>query len=134
MTKRLALILAQLDPVVGDVQGNTEAAYDAICRARDEHGARLVVLPEMFLCGYPAEDLLLHSGFRRRIEAALASLAERVSDVAFIVGFPEYADGNIYNAAIVYDNGKELARYRKWLLPNYQVFDEKRYFTAGDKP
>ncbi|MEM7612140.1 MAG: NAD+ synthase [Pseudomonadota bacterium] len=134
MSASLNLVLAQIDPVVGDVNGNLARARDAIISARDEQQARLVVLPEMFLAGYPPEDLLFHAGLRRRVERALAKLGNEITNVAFVVGFPEYADGNIYNAAAVFDGGKEIARYRKWLLPNYQVFDEKRYFTPGDAP
>ena len=128
------MALAQLNPLVGDVGGNLRASLDALAAARTEHGARLVVFPEMILCGYPPEDLLLHAGLRQRIEAALVEVAKASVEVACIVGFPEYRDGNIYNCAAVFDGGREIARYRKWLLPNYQVFDEKRYFTPGDEP
>ncbi|MEM8547713.1 MAG: NAD+ synthase [Pseudomonadota bacterium] len=128
------MALAQLNPLVGDVGGNLRASLDALVAARTEHGARLVVLPEMSLCGYPPEDLLLHAGLRQRIEAALVEVAKASVEVACIVGFPEYRDGNLYNCAAVFDGGREIARYRKWLLPNYQVFDEKRYFTPGSVP
>lgn len=134
MSPSVAVVLAQLNPLVGDVDGNLEQARDAIIEARDEMGARLVVLPEMFLCGYPPEDLLFHAGLRRRTERALAELSAQIVGVAFVIGFPEYANGKIYNAAAVFDGGNEIARYRKWLLPNYQVFDEKRYFEPGDMP
>ncbi|MEM9172593.1 MAG: NAD+ synthase [Pseudomonadota bacterium] len=128
------MALAQLNPLVGDVAGNTEQCIEAIRQARSQHGARLVVLPEMMLCGYPPEDLLLHAGLQQRIEHALSILMRETADlgdVACVVGFPEYTEGRLYNAAVVIDGGREIARYRKWLLPNYQVFDEKRYFTAG---
>ena len=130
----MKVTLAQLDPVVGDVSGNTRIALAAAERARDEQGARLIIFPEMFLCGYPPEDLLFHSGLRRQIEAAIERLRQDVRGIAFLMGYPEYDESRIYNSAIVYDDGRELARYRKWLLPNYQVFDEKRYFTPGDEP
>lgn len=129
----IRVVLAQLNPLVGDVAGNLDMVRAAIVRARDDLGARLVVLPELILCGYPPEDLLLHGGLRRRIERAIATLQEDIRGVAFVLGFPEYADDGIYNAAVVIDNGQVLARYRKWLLPNYQVFDEKRYFSSGDE-
>ncbi len=134
MQTTLRMALAQVDPLVGDVEGNLERVRDAVARGRDELGARLVVLPEMVLCGYPPEDLLFHSGLRRRIERALEALAGLADGVAFVVGFPEYRDGKIWNAAAVFDGGREIARYRKWLLPNYAVFDEKRYFEMGDAP
>ncbi|MEO0614962.1 MAG: NAD+ synthase [Pseudomonadota bacterium] len=127
------IALAQVDPLVGDVEGNLERVREAVSRARDA-GARLVVLPEMVLAGYPPEDLLFHSGLRRRIERALAALPELADGIGFVVGFPEYDGDRIWNAAAVFDGGRELARYRKWLLPNYAVFDEKRYFETGDTP
>ncbi|MEL6869955.1 MAG: NAD+ synthase [Pseudomonadota bacterium] len=134
MQYSFVMALAQLNPLVGDVSGNLQASVEAVRDARDRLGARLVVLPEMMLCGYPPEDLLLHGGLQRRVERALEQLREACQGVACIVGFPEYADGNIYNCAAVLDDGVEVARYRKWLLPNYQVFDEKRYFAPGETP
>ncbi|MEM7764452.1 MAG: NAD+ synthase [Pseudomonadota bacterium] len=128
------VVLAQLNPLVGDVAGNLAMCIDAIHRARDKQGADLVVLPEMILCGYPPEDLLLHAGLQRRVSRALETLRAETGDIAVIVGYPEYADGRIYNAACVLSGGERIAEYRKWLLPNYQVFDEKRYFTPGDTP
>ncbi|MEL6447686.1 MAG: NAD+ synthase [Pseudomonadota bacterium] len=127
------IALAQVDPLVGDVEGNLERVREAVLRGRDS-GARLVVLPEMVLAGYPPEDLLFHSGLRRRIDRALAALPELADGVGFVVGFPEYDGDKIWNAAAVFDGGREVARYRKWLLPNYAVFDEKRYFETGDAP
>ena len=127
------IALAQVDPLVGDVEGNLERVSEAVRRGRDA-GARLVVLPEMVLAGYPPEDLLFHSGLRRRIERALAALPALADGVGFVVGFPEYDGDKIWNAAAVFDGGREVARYRKWLLPNYAVFDEKRYFETGDVP
>ena len=127
------IALAQVDPLVGDVEGNLERVREAVKRGRDA-GARLVVLPEMVLAGYPPEDLLFHSGLRRRIERAMAALPELADGVGFVVGFPEYDGDKIWNAAAVFDGGREVARYRKWLLPNYAVFDEKRYFETGDTP
>ncbi|MCC7461922.1 MAG: NAD+ synthase [Gammaproteobacteria bacterium] len=130
---RLRLALAQIDLLVGDVRGNLarvrrEAA--AACVA----GADLIVFPELALSGYPPEDLLFHRGFRRHIEAALAELAAAEPDIGVLVGTPEYGDAGIHNAAVLFGAGRELARHRKNLLPNYQVFDEKRYFRAGGAP
>jgi NAD+ synthase (glutamine-hydrolysing) len=130
----LTLALAQADMVVGDVAGNTQKILDYSNRARDELRADLVVFPELSICGYPPEDLLFHSGLRRRIVDSLEIIRHQVRDIAVLVGFPEYEGDRIYNACLVCRNGRVLARYRKHMLPNYRVFDEERYFTAGKDP
>lgn len=127
----ITLALAQVDMVVGDVAGNTARILDYANRARDELRADLVVFPELSVCGYPPEDLLFHSGLRRRIVDSLESIKHGVRDIAILLGYPEYEGDRIYNAALVCRNGKVLARYRKHILPNYRVFDEERYFTGG---
>ena len=131
MTDSVRIALAQVDLVVGDVAGNTEQIIEFANQARDIDGADIVAFPELAICGYPPEDLLFHGGLRQAVEAGLADIRDQVSDIAVLVGFPEYADGQIFNACAVFHNGKVLAHYRKQLLPNYAVFDEKRYFTAG---
>ncbi len=131
MNNSATVALAQLDLVVGDVQGNTARIVEYSVRARDELNADLVVFPELSLCGYPPEDLLLHSGLHRRVDEALESIRTQVSGIAVLLGFPEYAGDNIWNSCVVFSDGNVLARYRKRLLPNYGVFDEMRYFTAG---
>jgi len=131
MTDKITVALAQLDLVVGDVAGNTQKILDYAARARDEMRADLVVFPELSICGYPPEDLLFHSGLRRRVENAMQTIRDSVRDIAVLVGFPDYQDDNIFNACVVFKDGEILAHYRKHLLPNYSVFDEKRYFEAG---
>ena len=131
MNDTVIVALAQLDLVVGDVPGNTARIIEYSERARDELGADLVVFPELSLCGYPPEDLLSHSGLRRRVNEALEIIRTTVRGIAVLFGFPEYVGDDICNACAVYLDGKELARYRKHLLPNYSVFDEVRYFQAG---
>jgi NAD+ synthase (glutamine-hydrolysing) len=131
MTDKINVALAQLDLLVGDVAGNTRKILDYAARARDDLRAHLIVFPELSICGYPPEDLLFHSGLRRRVEDATATIRESVRDIAVLVGFPEYEGDKIYNACAVFKDGEVLAHYRKQLLPNYSVFDEKRYFTAG---
>jgi NAD+ synthase (glutamine-hydrolysing) len=131
MTDKINVALAQLDLLVGDVAGNTRKILDYAARARDDFQAHLIVFPELSICGYPPEDLLFHSGLRRRVEDATATIRESVRDIAVLVGFPEYEGDKIYNACAVFKDGEVLAHYRKQLLPNYSVFDEKRYFTAG---
>jgi NAD+ synthase (glutamine-hydrolysing) len=131
MSNTVTVAIAQLDMVVGAVADNTRKILDYADRARDELDADLVVFPELSISGYPPEDLLLHSGLRRRVGEALEQIRDSVRDIAVAVGFPEYADDHIYNACAVFRNGKLLAHYRKHLLPNYSVFDELRYFLPG---
>ena len=134
MTDTVKAALAQIDLIVGDVAGNAAKIIDYAVRARDAEGADIVVFPELSICGYPPEDLLFHAGLRHDVEAALAQIRDQVSGIAILLGFPEYADGHIYNACAVLRDGETLAHYRKQLLPNYSVFDEERYFTAGKGP
>ena len=131
MSDAVKVALAQVDLVVGDVTGNTAKIIDFAQRARGAEGADIVVFPELSVCGYPPEDLLFHAGLRHDVEAAVAQIRDQVVGIAILIGFPEYADGNIYNACAVLQDGKVLAHYRKQLLPNYAVFDEERYFTSG---
>ena len=134
MNPKLKVVLAQVDLAVGAVRGNTDKILDFAARARDEMGADLVVFPELSVCGYPPEDLLFHGGFRQRTEQAVAEIRDGVHGIAILVGFPEYVEDAIYNSCAVFTDGRELCRYRKHLLPNYRVFDERRYFTAGSDP
>ncbi|MCK0716158.1 NAD+ synthase [Chromohalobacter sarecensis] len=131
----LTLVMAQLDPLVGDIPGNTAQAIEAVREARIEHRADVVVFPELFLTGYPPEDLLLRESMETRLEEARATMARKVSrDVMVVIGYPGKRDGRLYNLAGVLYNGEWLGEYAKQALPNYQVFDEQRYFTPGDTP
>ena len=134
MTDAVKVALAQIDLIVGDVAGNTAKIIEHAQRARNADGADIVVFPELSVCGYPPEDLLFHAGLRHDVEAAVARVRDEVFGIAILLGFPEYDDGEIYNACAVLLDGKVVARYRKQLLPNYAVFDEERYFTAGRQP
>ncbi len=131
MGNQVTIALAQLDMFVGDVPGNATKIKEYAIRARDELRADLVIFPELSVCGYPPEDLLFHSGLRSRVEKAVAEIRAEVYGIAIMFGFPEYADGQIYNSSAVFEDGRLLAHYRKQLLPNYRVFDEQRYFSAG---
>ncbi len=131
MRHTVKVALAQVDLAVGDVAGNTKKIIAYAVRAAEELEADLVVFPELSVCGYPPEDLLLHAGLRHGVEAAVEEIRESVSDIAILIGFPEYDDEHIYNACAVFKDGETLAQYRKQLLPNYGVFDEERYFTRG---
>ena len=133
MNSTVKVALAQVDLAVGDIAGNTSKIIEFAERARLEQQADLVVFPELSICGYPPEDLLFHSGFRKRSEEAVAEIRDAVRGVAVLIGFPEYVDDDIYNSCAVFSDGKLLAGYRKQLLPNYRVFDEERYFKAGKK-
>jgi NAD+ synthase (glutamine-hydrolysing) len=134
MAQTLRVALAQLNFFVGDVAGNARRVIDAAERARRDLRADLIVFPELTLSGYPPEDLLFHGGFRRRIGEAIAQVRERARGIGVLVGYPEYAAEGIYNAASLYRDGTCLAHYRKQVLPNYGVFDEKRYFRPGLEP
>ncbi|MFO8046404.1 MAG: NAD+ synthase [Halomonas sp.] len=131
----LTLVMAQLDPLVGDIPGNTDRAIESVREARIEHGADIVVLPELFLTGYPPEDLLLRPSMETRLRAARTRMAEKVvRDVLVIVGYPGRREGQTWNLAGALYNGEWLGEYAKQALPNYQVFDEQRYFAAGHEP
>jgi NAD+ synthase (glutamine-hydrolysing) len=131
-TETLRVALAQIDAVVGDIDGNAAKIAESIARARKD-GAQLVVLPELALTGYPPEDLLLKTHFLDAAGAALGELAAEARDIVALVGFPERAD-DVYNAAAVLADGEVAAVYRKVFLPNYGVFDEQRYFQSGPGP
>ncbi len=126
---RLRVALCQLDPVVGDLGGNTERVIEALAEA-DEGGADLAVFSELVLTGYPPEDLLLKPGFVADNQAHLAKVAAASGRCAAVVGFVDEAT-DLYNAAAVCAHGEVRGVYRKQLLPNYSVFDEQRYFASG---
>ena len=133
MNEKISIVLAQIDLIVGDISGNTTRILEYCERVKVESDADLIVFPELSISGYPPEDLLLHSGLKRRIAEALELIRQNVRGIAVLVGFPEYTQDHIFNSCAVYNNGKELIRYRKHALPNYSVFDEKRYFTPGNE-
>ena len=126
---RLRLAAAQLDLVVGDLDGNVERMLDAYEQA-DAAGCDLAAFPELSLTGYPPEDLLLRPSFVARCGEALDKLAARTGRTAAVVGFPE-ARRDLANAAALCAHGRVLGVYRKHLLPNYSVFDEQRYFVPS---
>ena len=134
MNSAVRVALAQLNLAVGDVAGNTRRIVATARRARDRLKAHLVVFPELAVCGYPPEDLLLHNGLREAVARALETVRCESRGIAVLVGYPEYAEGGPFNACAVYHDGRLLCRYRKQVLPNYGVFDEKRYFIEGQKP
>ncbi|WP_329889665.1 NAD+ synthase [Stenotrophomonas sepilia] len=124
----IRIAMAQFDFPVGDVAGNTERIIEMIGQARDEYGAELVMFPELAVSGYPPEDLLLRPGFLYECEQALTRIATACRGITAVVGWPQAAGAVVYNAASVLRDGLVEQTYRKRELPNYAVFDERRYF------
>jgi NAD+ synthase (glutamine-hydrolysing) len=133
-SRKLRCTMAQLNLVVGDVEGNTSRIIAAANRAREELSADVVMVPELAVSGYPPEDLLFHSGMRSQVARSIGRLKAEVWGITLIAGYPEYDGDHIFNSALVVRDGAVLANHRKACLPNYRVFDEKRYFTPGTKP
>ncbi|HFF3761978.1 NAD+ synthase [Stenotrophomonas forensis] len=126
----IRIAMAQFDFPVGDVAGNTERIIEMIGQARDEYGAELVMFPELAVSGYPPEDLLLRPGFLYECEQAMGRIAAACRGVTAVVGWPQAAGAVVYNAASVLRDGLVEQTYRKRELPNYAVFDERRYFDV----
>jgi NAD+ synthase (glutamine-hydrolysing) len=130
--------LAQINLCVGDLEGNKRKIVEYIHRAREKR-ADLVAFPELSTTGYPPEDLLLKPSFIEESQQALAAIVRETSGIIAVIGFP-YAEGSphdaasLYNAAAIAKDGSLVSVYKKMLLPNYGVFDERRYFTAGETP
>ncbi len=129
----MKLAIAQINCTLGDLTGNAAKILAYSERARQQ-GAALLLTPELSLCAYPPEDLLLHAGFYRACDQALHELARQVRGISVVVGHPHQVGDKRYNAASVLRDGKIIATYHKHALPNYSVFDEKRYFTHGEAP
>ncbi|MDC1312266.1 NAD+ synthase [Burkholderiales bacterium] len=129
----LKILVAQINCVVGDVSSNAAKILSIINQAKLD-SVDLVVTPELSLCGYPPEDLLLRPDFLKECELALIRLVNNVSGITLIVGHPHKEGQSLYNAASVIQDGKIISRYFKQELPNYRVFDEARYFKAGVQP
>lgn len=127
----LRLALAQLNVCVGDVQGNLQQVNAAIAAAKQQQ-ADLILFPELVLSAYPPEDLLSRPDFQQQMATALQSVAAQAQGITVIIGAPLVRDGVLRNMACVLQNGQVIGEYAKQALPNYRVFDEKRYFTAGD--
>lgn len=126
------VVLAQINPRVGALGENVEHLLRSARAAREEHRADLTVFPELALTGYPPQDLLFQPGFRSAVEEALHRLVAAWAGPPILVGYPHYEASRIYNAVAVIERGRIVARAFKQCLPNYGVFDEKRYFTPGE--
>ena len=131
-TKTMKIALAQINSFVGDIENNSIAI---IKRAKEasKKGAELLITPELSICGYPPEDLVLREDFLKACSKALSKIAQAVPSIKVIVGHPLKKGNKIYNAASLLFNGKIQGTYFKKILPNYGVFDENRYFEPGKK-
>ena len=140
----LKLCVAQLNFVVGDMAGNAQKIIDC-ARSAYDRGARLVLTPELSVCGYAAEDLFLRPAFIAACDDAVKTIAQALAGLKglhVVIGHPSGGDARTrsvsvqqrHNCATVVREGQVLARYAKRELPNYQVFDERRYFVPGDRP
>jgi NAD+ synthetase len=132
MSSVVKIAIAQINCIVGDLAGNAAKILEYCEKARAA-GADLLITPELALCGYPPEDLLLRDGFYRECAAALERMAGKVAGITLVVGHPHLDDGKRYNAASVVRDQRIVATYHKHTLPNYTVFDEERYFEPGDR-
>ena len=133
-TQSFTLVMAQLNFVVGATEDNTTLLLDSARKAIEDFDARIVVFPELTLTSYPPEDLLLRPSLARRMDEAMVRILAAKLPATLVFGYPETHEGNLYNSLAVVDQGKLIANYRKQCLPNYQVFDERRYFKAGNQP
>ncbi|MFV8817846.1 NAD+ synthase [Haliea sp. E17] len=131
----LDILIAQINTLVGDFDGNTERVIESARRAVESHASPVIVFPELTLCGYPPEDLLLRPSVEIRVNRSLNRLfAELPAQAWVVIGYPRREGSHLYNVAGVIHDGQLVAEYRKQRLPNYEVFDEKRYFVPGDQP
>jgi NAD+ synthase (glutamine-hydrolysing) len=133
MVQQIRVVMAQLNFLVGDIEYNTSLIIENAHKAIRDHSADLVVFPELALTGYPPEDLLFRPSLSIRIEKALQRIRNESLPAYLVVGYPERAEGELFNSLAVIKAGVQLANYRKQHLPNYQVFDEQRYFDRGDE-
>lgn len=129
----LQIIIAQLDFLVGDIDGNVAKVLAAARRAREQFQADVILFPELTLTGYPPEDLLLRPSIQIRVDKALKRLQQELpAELFVVVGYPRHSGDALFNAAGVLHEGQLIAEYHKQELPNFQVFDEKRYFQPGN--
>jgi NAD+ synthase (glutamine-hydrolysing) len=130
----MKIAIAQLNATVGDMHGNATKIIQYAQEAH-QHGAQLLVTPELALCGYPPEDLLYRDDFMAANERALQYISEHIpSELSLLIGHPHKSKGQLFNAASLIQGGEVHATYHKQVLPNYSVFDEERYFEPGDSP
>jgi len=129
----LHILLAQLNLTVGDIQGNTKKIIASINDAELNHSADIIIFPELSISSYPPEDLLLRPAFNEYVKTALDKIINASKNIHVIIGYPSKQNDKLYNACSLIHDGKIVKTYYKQHLPNYGVFDEKRYFTAGNE-
>ncbi len=135
MPDKIQVVMAQIDPVVGDISGNVELIVQSAKEAVAKFQADIVVFPEMTITGYPPEDLLFREDLYQQVNTALSKISQKVTDTVVVVGYPMMDDlGERFNMAAWIQDGKIQASYIKQNLPNYSVFDEKRYFSSANLP
>lgn len=129
----MKIYLAQMNPTVGDMTGNLQRCLQVLASAKSAQ-AKMVVFPELALVGYPPEDILYRSSLPKRVHDSLQVLTKASEGITVLIGYPDFVEGQCFNAVSVLQNGKLLAKGYKRSLPNRGVFDEQRYFAAGDRP
>jgi len=133
MSSEINIALAQINVLVGAIEKNVDQIIEFADRARDELGADLMICSELVLTGYPPEDLLLRPGFNTRVEQQLVRLCESVKGIDLVIGYPKKIGDDLFNIGAIVVDGEITHEYKKIKLPNYSVFDEKRYFVPGDQ-
>lgn len=131
MAQQFKLVMAQLNLLVGDIGANADRVIAAAQEAKNQHGAQMVVFPELTLTGYPPEDLLFRPSLKLRVDRALQRILAADLDIYLVLGFPERKEDGLYNALGVIKGDQLVAVYHKQRLPSYEVFDEHRYFKSG---
>lgn len=133
MKDTLNIALAQLNYLVGDIEGNAQLIIDAALKARDQESADVVVFSELSITGYPLEDLLFRASLVEQVEKAVSRIQREIKDIYVVLGAPTQEGDQLFNSALVINDSQIVDAYHKHQLPNYDVFDEKRYFTSGDE-
>ena len=133
VNKSFQIALAQINPCVGDINGNTQRIIDSIHQAKDEFHADIVIFPELAITAYPPEDLLLRPALHSQIKNSLKDICNASHGIDVVIGYPLLLEGKLYNSCSLIRGEEIKETYHKHLLPNYGVFDEKRYFEPGSE-
>ncbi|MEM7027068.1 MAG: NAD+ synthase [Pseudomonadota bacterium] len=128
----MKIVFAQLNLAVGDISNNTKVIINAINRADSEYDADIIIFPELSICSYPPEDLLHRPSFLNEVNNALKEIISSTGEIFVLLGHPQLEENELYNSCSVIKDKKVISRYNKQILPNYSVFDEKRYFVPGN--